>query len=107
MNLRLSGCDITSGGCDLAALLRDLKEPLEAGEFRIKIKARAPDPAGGRPAGPLWTAARCAQPALRAARCTFTTPPPTPIKQDPDFKPVAKRILEEFKAFVDGGALPR
>lgn len=38
VNLRLSGCDITSGGCDLTALLADLKEPLEGGEYRIKIK---------------------------------------------------------------------
>jgi hypothetical protein len=38
VNLRLGGCDITSGGCDLTALLRGLKEPVEGAEFRIKIK---------------------------------------------------------------------
>jgi hypothetical protein len=34
----MAGCDITSNGCDLTALLRDLKEPIEGGEYRIKIK---------------------------------------------------------------------
>ena len=44
VRLRLSGCDVTSGGCDLTALLRELKEPLDAAEIRIKIKARRGDP---------------------------------------------------------------
>ncbi|GBF99435.1 phosphoglucomutase [Raphidocelis subcapitata] len=38
VRLRMSGCDITNGGCDLTALLRELREPAEAGEYRIKIK---------------------------------------------------------------------
>ena len=41
VRLRLSGCDVTSGGCDLTALLRELKEPKDAAEIRIKIKVRA------------------------------------------------------------------
>ncbi|KIY92822.1 hypothetical protein MNEG_15141 [Monoraphidium neglectum] len=61
VNLRLGGCDITSGGCDLTALLRGLKEPVEGAEFRIKIK-------------------------------------------DPDFKPVAAKVLQEFNAWVQSGA---
>ncbi|KAI8475648.1 MAG: Phosphoglucomutase, first 3 domain-containing protein [Monoraphidium minutum] len=61
VNLRMEGCDITNGGCDLTAILRDLKEPVEGDEYRIKIK-------------------------------------------EPDFKPVAARVLEEFNAWVQAGA---
>lgn len=47
VRLRLSGCDITNGGCDLTALLRELHEPAEAGEYRIKIKVCARALLGG------------------------------------------------------------